>query len=67
MLPGEYEDLYLRETSGALASRGGLEGSTPAFEDWLKQRSAATLARFVVFGPGPPPAGAGLPVQPRYA
>ena len=50
MLPGEYEDLYLRETSGALSSRGGLEGATPAFEEWLKQRSATALARFVVLG-----------------
>lgn len=48
VLPGEYEDLYLRETSGALAGRGGLEGATPAFEDWLKQRWASTLARFVI-------------------
>ncbi len=50
VLPDEYEDLYLRETSGALASRGGLEGTTPAFDEWLRQRSASTLARFVVLG-----------------
>jgi hypothetical protein len=48
VLPGEYEDLYLRETSGDLARLGGLEGATPPFEEWLKQRWAATLARFVV-------------------
>jgi RimJ/RimL family protein N-acetyltransferase len=48
VLPGEYEDLYLRETSGDQATRGGLEGSTPAFEDWLRQRSTGILARFVV-------------------
>jgi hypothetical protein len=48
VLPGEYEDLYLRETSGAEAVRGGLEGATPAFEDWLRQRWAGTLSRFVV-------------------
>lgn len=51
-LPGEYEDLYLRETSGALAARSGLEGATPAFEEWLKQRWAGTLARFVVLRAG---------------
>jgi hypothetical protein len=48
VLPGEYEDLYLRETSGAEVGRGGLEGATPAFEEWLRQRWAGTLARFVV-------------------
>jgi hypothetical protein len=48
VLPGEYEDLYLRETSGALASRSGLEGTTPVLEEWLKQGSAGVLARFVV-------------------
>lgn len=50
VLPGEYEDLYLRETSSSEAARGGLEGATPAFEDWMKQRSAGALARFVVLG-----------------
>lgn len=50
VLPGEYEDLYLRETSGDLARLGGLEGATPPFEEWMKQRWAATMARFVVFG-----------------
>jgi RimJ/RimL family protein N-acetyltransferase len=50
VLPGEYEDLYLRETSGAVASRSGLEGATPAFEEWARQRAAGSLARFVVLG-----------------
>ena len=52
VLPGEYEDLYLRETSGANSRRGGLEGATPAFEDWVRQRAAGSLARFVVLDSG---------------
>ena len=52
VLPAEYEDLYLRETSGVEATRGGLEGATPAFEEWLTQRWAGTLARFVVLRGG---------------
>ena len=52
VLPGEYEDLYLRETSGAQAGRGGLEGATPPFEDWVRQRAATSLARFVVLDSG---------------
>lgn len=52
VLPGEYEDLYLRETSGANARRGGLEGSTPAFDEWVRQRAAGSLARFVVLDSG---------------
>jgi hypothetical protein len=52
VLPGEYEDLYLRETSGVNARRGGLEGSTPAFDEWVRQRAAGSLARFVVLDSG---------------
>jgi hypothetical protein len=52
VLPGEYEDLYLRETSGTRASQGGLEGTTPSLDEWLRQTAARTLARFVVLGSG---------------
>jgi RimJ/RimL family protein N-acetyltransferase len=47
VLPGEYEDLYLRESSGELAPTGGLEGRVPSFEEWVRQRSLGVLAQFV--------------------
>jgi len=48
VLPEEYQDLYLRETSGAHAATGGLEGRTPPLDDWVRQVGSASLARFVI-------------------
>jgi hypothetical protein len=52
VLPEEYEDLYLRETSGSGGPMGGLEGSTPGFEEWVRQTAAGSLARFVILRSG---------------
>jgi len=52
VLPEEYQDLYLRETSGAHAAGGGLEGTTPPLDEWVRQSAARSLARFVIVGAG---------------
>jgi hypothetical protein len=46
--PEDYPYLYLVETSGSMAARWGLRGATPAYQEWVQQRSAGVLAQFMV-------------------
>lgn len=48
VVPDDYPYLHLLETSGELASTGGLRGTTPSFQDWLQQRAVGILAQFIV-------------------
>lgn len=52
VLPEDYPYLYLVETSGAMASRWGLRGATPAYQEWIQQRSAGVLAQFMILKAG---------------
>lgn len=46
-IPDDYPDLYLRETSSDRSALGGLAGSTPPYEEWLRARSAGVLCQHI--------------------
>jgi hypothetical protein len=48
VVPEDYPYLYLVETSSSMAARWGLRGATPAYQEWIQQRSAGVLAQFMV-------------------
>lgn len=48
VMPDDHPYLYLAETSSSMAPRWGLRGATPAFQDWVQQRSAGILAQFMI-------------------
>jgi len=48
VMPDDHPYLYLVETSGSTAAQWGLRGATPAYHDWVQQRSAGVLAQFMI-------------------
>jgi hypothetical protein len=47
VLPAEYEDLYLKQTSSPSSAGLSTGGGMPSFEDWLQGRTRGVLAQRV--------------------